>query len=253
MEDKLGLARDKIIVALDGCGPRDALRIVNNLNCHVWGFKVGLEMMTSIMAGILAGNNEESEVCRKEARALFMAMGDNVFWDQKLNDIPNTVGSAARALAPISPYFIDVHASAGIKAIAQVVENKGRSKVLGISVLTSIDEASCHSIFGDSVQQKVLRFARDLVEFGADGLVCSPNEVGMIKSYKTLESLILVTPGVRPSWFEAGDQKRVATPKDAVLAGANYIVVGRPITGQPDDKSQRNAVLKIAEEIAEAI
>ncbi|MDE1905708.1 MAG: orotidine-5'-phosphate decarboxylase [Rhodospirillales bacterium] len=165
-----------------------------------------------------------------------VTQGVDVFLDLKLFDIPNTVAGAVRSLLPLEPKLLTVHASGGTKMIAAAAEvaaqaKEKRPKILAVTVLTSFDETGLAEtgVAGGAAQQ-VLRLARLALAAGADGLVCSPHEIKLLREEFGTKPL-LVVPGIRPAGAELGDQARVMTPEQAVAAGADYIVVGRPITG----------------------
>lgn len=170
-----------------------------------------------------------------------------VFLDLKLHDIPNTVAGAVRSLLPLRPAMLTLHAAGGpamIAAAREAAERAGADRpiVLAVTVLTSIDGATLSDtgVAGGAVQQ-VLRLARLALAAGADGLVCSPQEVARIRDAFG-EAPLLVVPGVRPPGSAAGDQARTATPAEAVAAGADWIVVGRPITNAPDPAAAARAI-----------
>lgn len=170
-----------------------------------------------------------------------------VFLDLKLHDIPNTVAGAVRALLPLGPAMLTVHAAGGAAMVAaarEAAEKAGADRpiILAVTVLTSIDAATLAAVgvAGGPVQQ-VLRLARVALEAGADGLVCSPQEVARLRDAFG-RAPILVVPGVRPAGSAAGDQARTATPAEAVEAGADWIVVGRPITGAADPAAAAAAI-----------
>ncbi|MDE2240238.1 MAG: orotidine-5'-phosphate decarboxylase, partial [Rhodospirillales bacterium] len=151
-------------------------------------------------------------------------------------DIPNTVAGAVRSLLPLEPKLLTVHASGGVKMIAAAAEaaaqaKEKRPKILAVTVLTSFDSAGLAATGIEcSPAEQVLRLARLALEAGADGLVCSPHEIALLRRELGSEPL-LVVPGIRPAGADVADQTRVMTPELAVAAGADYIVVGRPITG----------------------
>lgn len=175
-----------------------------------------------------------------------------VFLDLKLHDIPNTVAGTVRSLLPLRPAMLTLHGAGGAAMIAAAREaaeaaGEARPILLAVTVLTSLDAGALAEtgIVGGPVQQ-VLRLARLALGAGADGLVCSPREVGPIRDAFG-QAPMLVVPGVRPAGSAAGDQARTATPAEAVAAGADWIVVGRPITGAADPVA---ALRAIAGEIA---
>lgn len=171
-----------------------------------------------------------------------------VFLDVKLHDIPNTVAGAVRSLAPYGPAWITIHASGGpamVEAARKAAETAGgaaRPRILAVTVLTSIDAATLAEtgVSGGPVQQ-VLRLARLAMAAGADGLVCSPREVAPIRDALG-ELPVLVVPGVRPAGSVADDQARTATPEQVAKDGADWIVVGRPITRANDPGATARAI-----------
>jgi len=232
-------AKKRIIVALDVPDMEQACLLVEELAWSVGYFKIGLQL---ISAGL-----------HKEIEQFIADCGCWSFLDGKFCDIPNTVGAAAKNAAISGFQMFNVHASCGIKAMQAAVANKGDAKVLAVTVLTSLGEDETNLIFGAPVKAKVLQFARDAKLAGVDGLICSPKELKFLKQFPELEGLAFVTPGIRPKWAAKGDQVRITTPRDAIKAGADYLVIGRPITKPPESVgSPKDAAEKIAEEIREA-
>lgn len=233
-------AKDRIIVALDVGNLAEAMRLVKSLSPYVGCFKIGLQLIISAGAPQVVN--------------LVHNLGGKVFLDGKFDDISNTVGEAAKAAAELKVAIFNVHASAGIDSMRAAVQNKGDSKVLAVTVLTSLDDKSSEHIFGAPSKQKVLQFAFDAKEAGIDGIVCSPQELEMLSKHSELDSLSRVTPGVRPEWASANDQKRVMTPGEAILAGATALVIGRPITKPPKEVGDPTfAARRIASEIEAAL
>jgi orotidine-5'-phosphate decarboxylase len=183
-----------------------------------------------------------------------------IFCDTKFKDIPETVKKSARAITRLQPDFFDVMADNNVAALEAAIEgtrsaqrdfNTSRPVVLGVTVLTSITNDECVSIYGADSASKVQQFAENAATAGLDGVVCSPQEVKMLRNNPKTADLILVTPGIRPAWAKAGDQQRITTPKDAIDSGSDYLVIGRPITQPPTEiGSPRDAILKIIEEIS---
>ena len=223
---------DKIIVALDVATKKEALALVEQLRAQISFFKVGLQLYTAegpeIVRGILATNAK-------------------VFLDLKLHDIPNTVGRAVESAARLEVQMLTIHLSGGPEMIrAAVAARKNNLSILGVTVLTSADEETLREIgISDKIDNQVLRLAKLGVECGIDGLIASPREVKMLRQEFGGE-IKIVTPGVRPNWAEAGDQKRATTPREAVAAGADYLVIGRPIVADPNP---RQALTKILGEL----
>jgi orotidine-5'-phosphate decarboxylase len=201
------------------------------------GFKIGLELISGGDGG-------------PETVDFVHRLKGKVFYDGKFNDTPNTVGKSARVVALKKVEFFSVHASAGIEAMKAAVANKGNSKVLAVTILTSLDENDVQYIFGTPTQTKVLQFAQDALTAGVDGIICSPQELSFLKKREEFKDLIFVVPGIRPVWAPPQDQKRFMTPKKAAQAGADILIIGRPITDPPEEiGTPLDAYRKIFEEI----
>jgi len=231
--------KSRIIVALDVPTLAKGLELVQVLAPHVGLFKVGLQLLT-----VEGAPKVVKSILEKKAR---------VFLDGKFCDIPNTVGEASKAASGLGAMMFNVHASCGVAAMKAAVANRGHSHVLAVTVLTSLEENEAHLIFGQPSKAKVIQMAQWAKLAGAQGIICSPQELALLKSRPELGGLSFVTPGVRPEWASAGDQKRIMTPGEAIKAGAEYLVIGRPITKPPTEISGPvEAAKKITEEIAAA-
>lgn len=217
------IADERLIVALDVNSLDKADILIGKLVPAVKIFKVGLGLWT------LYGPRAVELVHKK---------GGKVFLDLKFHDIPNTVSASIRAALKLGVFMVNVHTLGGGEMMRQAVlaarEIEGGPKILGVTILTSMDQKAIEDvgIQGD-ITEEVLRLAVMAARAGLDGVVASPNEAALIRS-KTKKNFIIVTPGVRPIWASKGDQKRIATPVEAVRAGADYIVVGRPIIEAED-------------------
>lgn len=175
-----------------------------------------------------------------------------IFLDLKLHDIPNTVAGAVRSVAGLQPAILTIHAAGGrammmaaAKAARESAEALGvpRMRVVAVTVLTSLDQGDLGDIgVSAPVDQQVLRLATLASECGLDGIVCSPHEAAPLRAALGPD-FMLVIPGVRPEWAEAGDQKRVMTPRQAQEAGADVLVIGRPITGASDPTAALHRIL----------
>lgn len=157
-----------------------------------------------------------------------------VWVDAKLHDIPNTAKARARALRGAGADIISVHASGGVGMMRAAKEGAEGAEVYAVTVLTALSQDDAERIYGRSAEEAVRMLARLAKEAGVDGVVCSPQEVGVLAADPALAGLSFVTPGVRSPGGDLNDQKRVATPKEALLAGATRIVVGREVTQAPD-------------------
>lgn len=239
MSEKPSTARDRIIVALDLPTEAEAYEIACKLRGLVGGFKVGLELLTS------AGPDVVGRIHGLRSR---------VMYDAKFHDIPNTMAGAVRAATELGVWGFTVHASAGRKALEAAVANKGQSLVLAVTVLTSLDEIGCDEVYRMPPILKAVEFATFAAQAGVTGVVCSPQEVRAIRNDENTANLIRVVPGVRPAWAARDDQARVMTPGEAIRAGADYLVIGRPILRPPPGIGGRaEAVRLIVEEIEEAM
>jgi orotidine-5'-phosphate decarboxylase len=227
----------EIIIPLDHPSAHDALALVDRLGAPAAFYKVGLELFTR------SGPEVVSELRRR---------GKRVFLDLKLHDIPNTVARAVEAAAALDVEFLTVHTAGGASMMEAARDAAGgRLKLLGVTVLTSLTAAELEVVWGreiSSIRDEVGRLAMLAHRSGMDGVVASALEASWIR--RTLEPpFLIVTPGIRPAGAARGDQKRVATPADAVAAGADYLVVGRPLT-QADDPAA--ALASLLAEVAAA-
>jgi orotidine-5'-phosphate decarboxylase len=213
-------AKEKLIVALDVETPTQALDLVKRLHSVAGMFKVGSQLFTS------AGPQIVKDIIALDAK---------VFLDLKFHDIPHQVAGAARSAAELGVSLFTIHASGGSEMMQRAVEavsDRSRTKVLAITVLTSIDETILSEIGVTSTPAKsVMRLMKLAERSGVDGVVASPQEIETIRHTVSNPDFLIVTPGIRPASSKSGDQKRVATPAAAIAAGASYLVVGRPITG----------------------
>ena len=241
METQTVTAKDRIIFPLDAESLDHPIRWVKTLKDHIGLFKVGLTLFVKEGPKVL---NLIQEVA-----------GKKVFLDLKFHDIPETVRAASLALRPVSDavQFITVHTMEGeatVRAAVEAVED--RVQVLGITVLTSLSEMdSKTSGYSKTVQERVLDLARVAKKAGCAGVVCSGREAKAVKE-ECGKDFIVVTPGIRPNWaaVSGDDQQRVMTPGEAIRNGADYVVVGRPIS---QAKEPVEAAEKITQEIMEAL
>lgn len=229
--------RVPIIVALDYATGADALAVAGSLRGSGCAVKVGKELFTAEGPSIVARLNE---------------LGLPVFLDLKFHDIPNTVAGACRAAAALGAWMINVHASGGrdmlVAARDAVATAPARPLLIAVTVLTSLDRPRLAEVGLDlEPAEQVARLANLAHECGLDGVVCSPQEIGVVK--RAGAGFLAVTPGVRPAGSAQDDQQRVATPAAAIAAGADYLVIGRPITRAA---SPANAVAEIAASLADA-
>jgi len=168
----------------------------------------------------------------------------NVFLDLKLHDIPNTVAGAVKSALALDPLLLTIHCGGGPAMMRAAIEARGsaRTKIVGVTVLTSLDDKDLAAV-GQSAPAaaQVERLALLAQESGLDGVVCSPQEVAMLRDV-CRKDFLLVVPGIRPAGTAVGDQKRVQTPRDAIAAGADYLVIGRPITEAPDPGAVARAI-----------
>ena len=225
--------RERLIVALDVSSAAAAQKIVAAVGDSASIYKVGMQLYTA----------EGPQVVRDLVTA-----GRKVFLDLKFHDIPNTVGSAVREAASLGVHMLTVHACGGSKMLQAATDAAARSGkqppiVLAVTVLTSMDENDLSSVgVAGKVSDQVVRLARTAIHSGCQGIVASVQEASLLRK-ELGEKFVIVTPGIRPAGSAVGDQARVATPAEAMTAGATHIVVGRPITGSNDPASAAREVL----------
>ena len=225
--------RDRLIVALDFPAKAKALALVSALAGAVSTYKIGLQLYTA----------EGPEIIRAVA-----ATGAKIFLDLKLHDIPSTVAKAVAAAGELGVQMLTVHLSGGRAMLSAAVEaGSPNLSLLGVTVLTSATlETLSETGVNSGIEEQVLRLAELGRNSGLDGLITSPHEVRILRE-RLGDQMKLITPGVRPSWAAANDQKRFTTPNEALKSGADYLVIGRPITADPDPRA---AVDRLLAEIA---
>jgi orotidine-5'-phosphate decarboxylase len=232
------LPAHRIFVAVDTTGTGQAAALIGALRGAVGGIKLGLEFFVA--------HGPEG------VRAAIGGTGLPLFLDLKLHDIPNTVAGAVRAAVPLAPAFLTVHASGGPAMMRAALDAAGdaaaragvaRPRLLAVTVLTSLDDADLGRVgqAGPAAGQ-VARLADLAAEVGIDGVVCSPAEVAALRR-RHGPGFVLMVPGIRPAGSDAGDQKRVMTPREAVEAGADHLVIGRPITQAADPAAAARAIV----------
>jgi orotidine-5'-phosphate decarboxylase len=230
--------RNPLLVALDVPNAEAALKLAEQLSGAVGGFKVGSELFTA------AG----PELVRR-----LRASGAQVFLDLKFHDIPNTVAKAVASATRLDVQMITIHASGGsemMRAAQEAAEATSREAglrcplVLGVTVLTSVDSKTLKEIgIADSPEQQVLKLARLAVVAGLKGLVCSPLEIAPLRAALPKE-VQLITPGIRSQPAKGDDQKRTLSAREAMQAGASWLVIGRPVYADPNPRAAAEAILK---------
>ena len=215
---------NRICAALDLPDPQSAAQLAAKLKGHVGVFKIGLELFVAYGPAAV-------EPIRK--------FGLPIFLDLKLHDIPQTVESAARGAAKLGVQYLTVHASGGAEMIRAARRALPETKLLAVTVLTSLGEAEQREL--GIAEGAVLRLAQLAVQAGADGIVCAPTDVAALRVALGPAPLIVV-PGVRPAGSARGDQRRTGTPREAILAGASLLVVGRPLRDAPDPAAAADAI-----------
>lgn len=235
-------AKDKIIVALDVSTESEAIDLVHDLKDHVGAFKIGMELFNSAGPKIIEKVRD--------------AGAGRIFYDSKYHDIPNTVAGASRAAARMGVWMFNIHAEGGsamMRAASDAAHEEADRQgieppiIIAVTLLTSIGQDTLSNEL--AVQMPLSEYVPHLAllaqDSGLDGVVASPHEISAIKAACGGDFLV-VTPGVRPSWASANDQKRIMTPGDAVRNGADYLVIGRAITSADD---RIGAAKRIIEEL----
>ena len=219
----------KIIVALDVPTKKNALALVDQLRERISFFKVGLQLYTA----------EGPEIVRA-----ICATGTKVFLDLKLHDIPNTVARAIESASNLGVQMLTIHLSGGSEMIRAATSIRSKDLLLlGVTALTSLNDQVLSELgISDRIDNHVLRLAKLGVESGISGVVASAHEIKMLRA-DFGRKIKIVVPGIRPSWSQADDQKRTMTPREAIEAGADYLVIGRPITAQANPRQAAEKIL----------
>jgi orotidine-5'-phosphate decarboxylase len=225
--------KSPIILAMDTNDLETAKKWIDNTNGVIGVYKLGLEFFLKFGREGVASIQKETDC--------------EIFLDLKLHDIPNTVGAAAKQVAALKPKFLTVHASGGLAMINAAVMNAPDTDITAVTILTSLSQQDMSDIgFEGTAQSRAVELAKLAVSAGAKAIVCSPLEIQAIRAVVPT-TVSIITPGIRPS-ASAGsdDQKRTMDPKSAIKAGANYLVIGRPITGAEDMASAAKSILEEA-------
>ena len=225
------MSDDRLIVALDVPDALAGLAMAEKLGDAVSFYKIGLGMLTGGGLGL--------------ANELKQEHGKRIFLDMKLFDIGDTVENAVRGLAQFDLDFLTVHGDPNVVRAAKEGASGKDLKILAVTILTSLDRADLDAnlIKPGAMQDLVTERAKRALAAGADGVIASPQEAAVIRALPEAKGRLIVTPGVRPTGSDAGDQKRIATPAKAITNGADHIVVGRPIWQAPDPRQATQAIL----------
>lgn len=225
------MSDDRLIVALDVANAIDGLKMAETLGDSVSFYKIGLGMLTG--GGLALANELKGE------------MGKRIFLDMKLFDISATVEAAVRGLAQFDLDFLTVHGDPHVIRAAKEGASGSNMKILGVTILTSLDRNDLDDclIRDGAVPDLVIERAGRAFDAGADGIISSPQEAAAIRALPESKGRLIVTPGVRPTGVASGDQKRIATPSSAITAGADHIVVGRPIRDADNRKGAAEAII----------
>lgn len=216
--------KSPIILALDFPDISSALSMIELTHEHISIYKVGLEyFLAHGREGVLKIKDEFPEI--------------DIFLDLKLHDIPNTVSGAVASVADLKPRFLTVHASGGGVMVRAAAQDLPGTSITAVTVLTSLDDDELFAMgFSLKAQELAVKIGRRAMNHGATSIVCSPHEAALMRS-ELGQDLIIITPGVRPLGASQDDQNRVMTPQEAIKQGANYVVIGRPITQSADPAS----------------
>jgi len=219
----------QVILALDFSDMASTVEMINLTKEHIGIYKLGLEFYLA---------HGKSGV--KEIRSRFTDI--EIFLDLKLHDIPNTVAGACRSVADMNPKFLTVHASGGSKMISAASSTLPKVEITAVTILTSLDQEQMIAMgLSENIESLTLSLAKNAVNSGARAIVSSPQEVSLLRKHLG-EKVTLITPGVRPSGAERDDQERIMTPRQAIEAGADFVVIGRPITKASDPKQAADAI-----------
>lgn len=218
-----------LIVALDVPSLDEATALARTIGDAAGGFKVGLELFSA------------------EGPRAVSAIDAPVFLDLKLHDIPTTVGRALRALEPVAPWLVNVHALGGRAMLQAAADATPRTtKLLAVTILTHLSDDDLAELGLPAAREAVPHLAKLAAESGCDGVVCAPQDIERVRAV-TPEGFLVVTPGVRPAGSARDEHARGATPRDAIAAGADHIVVGRPVTQASDPRAAARAIVEETE------
>lgn len=264
--------KNRIIVALDTDAPGRALGLVEALHPHVGSFKIGLEFINATLVRLITQEKPLALAELDDLRTLFSLIGDKLFWDGKLKDIPKTVAGASRPMTRLGVKMFNVHCMGGAAMMKEAVDaaesekvaspTSSRPLILGVTLLTSLDyealvELEIFPVLTHAeadmkkrrLQDRVFHLAMLAKTCGLDGVICSPQEIKGVRRFCGSDFKI-VTPGIRSKDAPSDDQKRTMTPAEAIEDGANALVIGRPITQHKDPV---DAAKRIADEIGDAL
>ena len=210
------MSKNRVIVALDSDNLDKSEELIEKIKDQAFAFKIGYEFFLNF------GLSGYKKIQEKNVK---------IFLDLKLHDIPNTVKKSIETISNLNPYFTTIHISGGDEMQKVASLNKKNVKILGVSILTSIDNAQAKKYYNnENIKNLVSSFVNNALKNNLDGIVCSPHEIEMVKKISN-NKLCIVTPGIRPNnYIKNDDQKRFMTPKEAINLGSNYLVIGRPIT-----------------------
>jgi len=213
--------KKKIIVALDSDNISSSQSLVKSLKNDAYAFKLGYEFFLNF---------------GQEGYKLIQEEGVKIFLDLKLHDIPNTVKNGIIAISKLNPYFTTIHITGGDKMLKEAILVKKNIKIIGVSILTSLNSIQIKKYYNDANLEKIVsNLIKSAINNNLDGIVCSPKEIKLVKKLSS-KKFIIITPGIRPNNFLNinEDQKRFMTPKEAIDLGSDFLVIGRPITTSSD-------------------
>ena len=210
----------KVIVALDSNNFIEIINLIDTIKEYIFGVKIGYEFFFNF--GLIGYKKIQDKYV-------------NIFLDLKLHDIPNTIKHGINAITDLNPYFTSVHIAGGDEMLKIAFLNKKKIKILGITALTSLDDQQVQKYYlRPTVKELVNDYVSYAINNNIDGIICSPHEINIVKKLSK-NNLLIVTPGVRPlSYQKIDDQKRTMSPGKAISLGADYLVIGRPITKSPN-------------------
>ena len=219
----------QVILALDSSDIPSTMEMIEKTKDYIGVYKLGLEFY------LAQGKEGVKEIQRRFS-------GIEIFLDLKLHDISNTIAGACRSIADLSPRFLTVHASGGSKMIVAASSSLPKVEITAVTILTSLDQEALLAMgFKEKIEDLTLALAKNAVNSGAKAIVSSPQEVSFLRK-RLGKAVTLITPGVRPLGAERDDQERVMTPRQAIEAGADFVVIGRPITKATDPKQAAGAI-----------
>lgn len=251
-EELFSEPKDRLIFALNTSDFVRAQCLVTLLSSHVGYFKFGPELTCAMLASMFCPSDAAAADNLMKIRSIFAEAKGRIFWDGRLAGIPGTVGPTTRTLSDLGVSMLSVQAEQGVRSIIAAAENKGRSLLFAATPRSSVDLDDCRQAKNLALSKQVTRLMRTVTDKGVDGIICSSHETAGIRAHAP--ELLIATRDVRPEFVSVKNRHKVITPSEAIMAGADAVIIGKPISQPPFTVGGPvRAAEQIVEEIAEAL